>query len=478
LFAKLVDDLTVSYDYAFRGGPSAVAQESFTLHLIASAPGVWQKDLELVAPTAFSGPFRTTAHLSMQQIQGLISTIEREIGQTSDEHQLRVVAEVRTHATRGTDVIDETYRQELPGVLSKGILTWGQPGEQALPGTLAGWDYAHAGKFGVAARLLPNVLFGNSSATGVGQVLPKGWPLYTESLERLHMTYAYALTADRAPTTLDQQLQIVLKLARSKGWSKEFVIEPRTALLAEANATSFDLDLASISDLVKRLDVEAGGASDALDVSVTATVDTTGDVAGSPLVQSFSHTATGSLKGGIFTWANDLTHETPGQIESSSMLPTRVADVSLLAPLSMVGLGQASLLSMRQYAVAAVLVALAFATYMLMLVRIGAASRATTELRDDREIRRKYADLIATVGEIPSPVVFEKVVVVASLKDIVKIAIVSSRPVLEFAQGGMRQYSVLDEGTRYVYAVTEVRETPPEEPVQLSQRPIVARTAA
>ena len=454
-FARLVDEMLVTSAYSFGGTkPVDQVEETFTLKLIVAAPDLWQKEVELLPPTRYVGDFSASARVDVAQALALIDEIQQETGvsSTSGEHELRLVAEVQTRAVRGGTVLRETFRQELRGELSRGLLRWVDPLEQSKAGARDDWSYTHRGKFAHTVRLKPSLLFAETKDGARARPLPEGWPIFANVVDSLDVTFDYRLAADRPLENPVSRYRIALVLENPGSWAKEFALVPETEHAGDAFSARFSLDVDRLSDLVEKVSRELGrSATEGVNVVVTAQVTTAAEVGGVPLKETLTHSAKGNLRGTSFSWSKEnAPSSVPGQLAETKVVPNDDGYLTI-APLAAIGYAGLSVHGLRILTSVALAIALVGAAYVGWLHSLALPARPSPAWRRDLRTRRKYGDLIARVREVPASGDSQTIVPVSTLEDLVKVAIDGARPILQLGANGLPTYIVIDGATRYVY---------------------------
>ena len=333
------------------------------------------------------------------------------------------------------------FHQDYRGELKLGVLRWKGPATKTHTGvTKGGTQYSHRGTFTYTSFLKPSVLFSESSATL--KQLPEDWAIFANIVDTMDMSFNYQLASPQRVSDTSYAYSIGLLLENPGLWTKELLLVPQTEVKGGNIDQAFKLDLAAISDLTQKVGQELGrSGAEGINVTVAANVAATADVDGIPVSEKFSQSAKGILKGDLFTWNKDtnLLQTTPGKV-------SRIEAVSNNATYLGLGVG-------AWRAVFSVLLALGLgaAGYLYWLCRRGEFVEASPVIAEDGRVRRKYADMIAAVRDIPATNAGETVVPVATLEDLVKVAIDGTRPVLHLEANGDSRYFVIDGTTRYVY---------------------------
>lgn len=438
-FASLVDEMEIEYSYVASGDfPLDQVEEELSLSVVVSAPGIWQKEIPITSLAHFQGKgFSSSARLKISELLALIRGIERETGVASADHDLRLIALVRTRLG-GASSTQDVFRHELLGEIRKGVLRWSDGTEASKTVDVNGLRITQTGRFRYSYRLLPNLLF----ADGSPRPLPQGWPIYTQAVLPLDISFGYALTSDQPIANPVHTFTISLQLENAGGWSKQLPLVMETRVAGPSFSTRFPLDLGRIQDLVDGVNREISyNSTDGVALGLIAAVATSATLGGMPLSESFTHTVRGSLKGGLFTWNKEakLASSMPGQLSQLRAAPNRPLGIQVEA------LRAASALSLSLAPLAV--------GYLAWLYRRQPSRRPSTTHRRDEKVRKKYSDIIAAVREVPPPSVTERLVPVGSLEDLVKVAMDSHHPVLQWGTDGRSTYLVIDGSTRYVYGL-------------------------
>ena len=134
IYAKLVDQVKVSFLYQFKADqPVNNLKADVVVTALLEAPKVWSRTFTLLQ-TSESGNFNINLPLDVAGYRDLADTIGTETGASAAEYDLTITA--RVHSTGETQYgkIDETYSQDLKGVLKGGTLEWNKDLSKTQPG--------------------------------------------------------------------------------------------------------------------------------------------------------------------------------------------------------------------------------------------------------------------------------------------------------------------------------------------------------
>jgi hypothetical protein len=169
------------------------------------------------------------------------------------------------------------------------------------------------------------------------------------------------------------------------------------------------------------------------DLTIRATVHTTGDIDSGHIDQVFTHSLQGQLGMTSFTLKGDLSKQQPGTVVESRTVP--IGKTRAFRALALVGL------------------ALTLLGLLFVLRNRREAQTVPVSGMEDEALRakKKHKGVIVDVGELPLTRMDEAIIPVGSVNELVGIADALLKPVLHRAEAARHTYCVIDGGVRYVY---------------------------
>lgn len=114
IFHTLTSSFDVSFDYTFTSLVEATSSGRYRLLLEISEPNGWQREIELVPSTPFSGDgFSTSATIDLDNIQSLLQSLAARTGFNRSPFDIRVIPIVFTEASIAGHPIVEQFSPSL-----------------------------------------------------------------------------------------------------------------------------------------------------------------------------------------------------------------------------------------------------------------------------------------------------------------------------------------------------------------------------
>ena len=136
IFPKLVDKMSLSYYYEFESSePVDSLAIDVTIKAILEAPDIWAKEFLLLRDHK-AGDFNVSTTMDLAGYLESLEEIRAETGVPVDAYNLTIIAEVRVVAVTPSGSVQETFQQQLAGIMEAGILTWESPLIGSQPGSI------------------------------------------------------------------------------------------------------------------------------------------------------------------------------------------------------------------------------------------------------------------------------------------------------------------------------------------------------
>ncbi len=299
--------------------------------------------------------------------------------------------------------------------------------------------------------------FGYSTRVPAGPVYPNGRiktndPIFLSIVRSLDVHIAYKF-AGPDPSTLAGTEQVLLHLTGPSGWTRSFVLAPRTRFAGEETNTDVTLNLSRVESLmaeIARLTDTPGFGSFAL--TVQPVVHITGIVAERPISASYGPTLGFQLQsdqlqpiGGSASTATTSStaaasgqaNYTPSQSGSVSSPGATAATITVLGASARIGI-------LRWIALIALLLSGGIALYAFLRKR-------GEPFEESVRIQRQHGHLIVPI--VAGEDLGWPPVDVPNIKALVRLAESGQRLILHNRSGDIDTYMVNDEGTVYRYQV-------------------------
>ncbi len=444
IFMKLVGPIGLSYSYEFSPGES-VDRVTVELLAIVESPGVWRKELVLVPRTVEQRAFTIEFPLDLMEFEGLIQTVEEEIGVRGSPHNLTILAKVHTVATVGGKRLDEEFVQTLMVKQWEGnTLEWGEELSLTRVGTVGTVFYRHHGRFDYAVGLLPNSLFGPVTMTSAESPRPPvpvtpGMSQPVEDLEWADVTFSYEFQSDEPVSNFSGEVYIVALLQDAETKWTASVSSISGTLTGKEHSVTLPLSLEAVTALIEA-GREAEGLTLAPKLTVEADVSVSFDTDSGLTSEHFTQVLDVNMVGGTIEWGEKFV-----QTRSGAQTET-------------VSAGHPEVITRRLYSTAiagvfAFVLLIVAGMYAVRLVRWVLVNRAMP-VRKIVKAEKKRKDALVDVVELPALAEGDTIIQVSSLEALGRVSDAFMKPILRrLPDNDMEPYAyyVLDGSTRYEY---------------------------
>jgi len=301
------------------------------------------------------------------------------------------------------------------------------------------------------------VNFGYSAEVRPGPVYPDGRiqtndPVFLSLVHNLDVHIAYRFSS-RGPSTVSGAEEVFLNLGGPSGWTRRFVLAPRTGFAGGATNTHVTVDLRRAQSLMAQIaKLTANPGFGSFSVTIQPVVHLTGTVAGRPIDTRYAPTLGFQMQSGQLLPAvgSAPTAGAPGAAPSSSTMnyaPRQAGSVATpaTAPATITVLGISPQISLlRWIAILGLLGSLAATVYFYLRKR-------GEPFGETYRIQSEYGHMIVPIvgGEdLGWPPVD-----VPSIKSLVKLAEAGQRLILHNRSNDVDTFMVNEEGTVYRYQV-------------------------
>jgi hypothetical protein len=340
-------------------------------------------------------------------------------------------------------VIEDDFSHEITLVVQAYTFKVEGSLDHSDAGSDDGVSYSQKGRFDYEVYLKPNSLYEtdvlrSSTPPAVepppATALGPGQTYFSNIVDNVMASFSYQFASDKPVSNLIEQLDVTAVLGYPDMWSRSFTLVPNTNYTGPF-MVDFPVDIEAFQKFTDKLRTELGLGAASYDLTVQATVHTTGDTESGRIDEVFTHSLQGQLATTTFTLKGSLADQQPGAIVENRTVP--VAGVWIDRGLSLGGLALA-----------------AFA--LLFVVRNSRPAQvvAIPGMEDEAlRAKRKHKGVIVDVGELPPAGVGEAVIPIGSVDELVSIADALLKPVLHHAGADKHSYCVIDGGVRYVYVL-------------------------
>jgi hypothetical protein len=447
--AAVVDSL----DFTFTFVPATSDKVNASVQEILENPGIWQKTITLVSQETATGKISLHFPVSLAQFQQQFDEIDKETGLTTSSRLLTIQATVSSST--------DSFVQSLPLTLSNDVLEVG--------GTLQEQQTSGTGSFDYVVDLKPNSIYDTTilkppsvAATSVPPsieintkpivttppapvVLQPGQTAFVNLIDKMEVAFDYGFAADKTVANLKTSVDVVATLEATQAWSKSF-----TLLQADKSGNfilDFPVDITGYTTLLNAIRTETGVSADSYNLTVTATIHTTGTTSFGPIDETFSPAMKGTIKNNVLTWDKDLIARAAGALKSTTTVDN---------PKTYLGLSVAAAKAI--FSILSFIFMCALCGLITIYVRHHGSAPSSFD-REVQKIRKKYGARIAeSVGLANTQ--DGKTVSLNSIEDLMKIADELGKPVVHQSgdlSQGVESHYVIDGDTRYQYSVPRNR---------------------
>jgi hypothetical protein len=448
-FRNIIDKAQLAFSYNFScSQPLSNVSNEVVVSVIAENPGMWQKEIPVLNETHEGQGFRVNFPLQLESLEKVMNEIEEEIGVSGYQEQFIIKATVHTTAkTAMGTTIEDDFSHEITATIQAYILKLQGSFGRSDTGSKDGTGYSENGWFDYEVYLKPNKLYETNvlrsegasaveppSPSSTPQVLGPGLVYFLNIVDNITASFSYQFRSDKEVTNLVEEVEVTAVLEYTGMWSKNLTLVPKTSKSGPF-MVNFPVDLETFNAVTNTLRDELGFGSATYDLTIQATVHTTGDIDSGHIDQVFTHSLKGQLGMTTFTLKGDLGKQQPGAIVENTMVS--VGKTWVFRALSLAGL------------------ALAVFGLLFVLRNSRQAQAPVISGMEEEALRakRKHKGVIVDVGELPPIGAKELVIPIGSVDELVRTADALLKPVLHRAEADKHTYCVIDAGIRYLYVI-------------------------
>ncbi len=271
------------------------------------------------------------------------------------------------------------------------------------------------------------------------KILEPGETIFPKLIEKIDVTFYYALESDKPLDQVATEVEIVAVLQATDLWSKKFPL-----LHAEKGGNfnvSFPLDLIQYEKSLETIRDETGASAESYSLAIIADVHTVAETQFGRIDEVFSQTLSTMLEGGTLEWNEELIKTQTSSIKETRLIPN---------PNKYLGL---SLSGARNLSAAAMgIFPLFFVLSVVLYIWFKPLEPSPVE-KEVLLVRKRYGErMIETTSHMPTK--GERITSLSSMEDLLKIADEISKPIIHEAPGTPDEphaYYVFDGGIRYQY---------------------------
>jgi signal peptidase I len=291
--------------------------------------------------------------------------------------------------------------------------------------------YRESGSFAYWADVPPGVVYSD------GRV-DTGEPVFLRVVDQLRTRFEYRVRTDAALNT-SGRIALAAIVSDADGWQRRIDLGPASDFEGDFAAASGTLDLRRVQKLIADVEHATGVAHESYTVTLAASVDLGGRLAGVEVSDQF----TPALKFRLDPLALTLDEDTSGRL---APVRTRSAQEHLVRPGALSALGtEIRVTALRRITVAVGLV-------LLVVLLVIAILRAKALRRGESfRIEARYGHLLVPVSPSASEA-FGPLVDVATMEGLARLAEPGNRPILHSERLGGHSYFVEDGGVVYRYS--------------------------
>jgi hypothetical protein len=305
------------------------------------------------------------------------------------------------------------------------------------------------GTFDYHVKLTENTLFGPVFLTNPpvpaevpGKVLNPTDTIFINFIKSMQASYNYKFTASQNLIGVQSEVEIAAILENPKVWSKTYILANSTS--QERDFTiNFPLDLKAYSAIGNSIQKETGGMAQTLNLTLQATVHTTGQSIAGPIDTTLVHTITTNLNVGLLTLNTALNKSAPGSIEITQPVNTK----NKMLGLPVIGVRIASICLQ-------VIAWILLGFYYLVFRRKNLATDLTA--MQTHQTSRKYNNFIVEVTEWSEQGVGDSILTVGSLDELIKVSQALLKPINHVVHVNQDIYWLTEGSTRYEYRIIVV----------------------
>jgi hypothetical protein len=443
-FRNIIEEtlLIFSYNFSCSQALSSITNE-VVIAAIAENPGMWQKEITILEETRQGREFEVNFPLDLEALESVVNDIGKQIGLSSYQNQFTIRATVHTTAeTSAGQTVEEDFSHEITAIAQAYTLKFEGSFERSDTGSKDGIGYSEDGWFDYEVYLEPNMLYETdvlrsdtvpaAQPSSPSQTLGPGLVYFPNIVDSIEAGFSYKFLSDKPATNLVEEVEVTALLEYPEMWSKNFTLVSKTSKTGPF-VVSFPIDINLFNAATNTLRTELGFGAASYDLTIEATVHTTGDIDSRHVDQVFTHSLKGQLGTTTFALKGDLSRQQPGTIVEYTMVP--VGKTWVFRVLALLGLA---------LAVFALLFVLRNRREAQMVPVFGMEEEAL-------RAKRKHKGVIVDVHDLPPTRMGEAVIPVGSVDELVRTADALLKPVLHHTEADRHTYCIFDGGVRYVY---------------------------
>lgn len=296
----------------------------------------------------------------------------------------------------------------------------------------ANTPYTQSGQFAYSAPAADGRVYDTGEATS-------GEPVYRRLSAQVAFQFKYKLEST-PPAAAAGTYRMVAELGDKNGWRRTIELAPETAFSGDSVVASGLLDIAEVQSLIAILEEQSGVKNDRYSVVIKPEVNVSGSIGGAAFKDTFAPALPMALDSVQLRMDPQTQNETPLTPRTDGLVSTPVSQSNAIRLLAL----SLPVSVARAISLAGLGLVFGFAGWMLIAFvreqRVQGATTTGTRLR---------SPLVNVRGTVPTP--RTRVIDVASLEDLGRIAARIGGVVLQEARPGYHAFYVHDMEITYRY---------------------------
>ncbi|MDP3063400.1 MAG: DUF5305 family protein [Chloroflexota bacterium] len=323
-FLRIVDSVDATYAYRFQADtPVEWVESQVEVRASVGSPGLWEKEVVLVPPTAQGGDFTLAFPLDTPGLLEMGRAIAQELGIGPPASEVTLKALVHVVAKTAKGQVEEDFVQTARVAGGSTTLELVRPFSETRRGYWQGVAYRQSGAFGYAVRTRPSLLYGSattadealrladSSVPGEGAT-PQSNPVYfLRIVDSVEATYTYRFQADTPVERVESQVEVRAVVGSPGLWEKEVVLASPTTQGAEFTL-AFPLDIPGLLLQGRAIAEELGVGPPAPEITLKALVHVVARTAKGQVEEDFVQTAKANVGAAVLELVRPLSQHREG----------------------------------------------------------------------------------------------------------------------------------------------------------------------
>ena len=292
--------------------------------------------------------------------------------------------------------------------------------------------YQHIGTYNYAAKLKPNIIYGNKTT-----LVPGEGALYTAIVKQINLTFMYVFSCNPKPENITISHQITIQVESPGRWTKKLSDAEAQEMFKLSSGLNFSIQVncTKIRELVDSIDMETGTRSSAYSIHVKPEIHITASVTKQKINETFTPELTIAFKSeaekGNYIDIQNLNQTKPGAIKETHQI--FISWVQTQRKISYV-------------ATAVTAIALLISAFLYVRYKPPAPPEKIIE-----KLTAPYKELIAETTQKPPET--ETTIEVETIEDLAKIAEILAKPIFHVSFNKTNLFYVLDTDIKYQFKI-------------------------